>query len=244
MQRPQFSFIIPTLNEELLLPKLLRQIFGELNGQFSYEVIISDGGSTDSTISAAEQFPVSCVSSLNGKKQTIALGRNMGAEKAHGEYYVFVNADIQFQNVQKFLSAIQTTFRNPKIAGATCRVHVFPEEETFTDRFYHVLMNTYFSLLNFIGEGMGRGECQIVRADVYEKTGGYNPQIVAGEDYDFFRRVSKHGKIVNLPGIKLYESPRRFRKLGYAKILRDWAVNGLSVRKSNASRSEEWEPVR
>jgi GT2 family glycosyltransferase len=130
------------------------------------------------------------------------------------------------------------------IAGATAEVQVFPEEELLSDRVFHLWHNAYVRFLNAIGEGMGRGECQVLTREMFERVGGYNPAMVAGEDYDLFRRVRKHGRIIMLPGVVIYESPRRFRKYGYTHIVWGWTRNALAVIFRNSSSSEEWEAVR
>jgi predicted glycosyltransferase involved in capsule biosynthesis len=99
-------------------------------------------------------------------------------------------------------------------------------------------------MLNFIGMGMGRGECQIVLAEYFKKVGGYNSALTAGEDFDLFRRLAKIGKIKFAKDILVYESPRRFRKYGYLRILMSWLLNSISVMFYNRSVSKDWEAVR
>jgi len=91
---------------------------------------------------------------------------------------------------------------------------------------------------------MGRGECHILRRDIFEKANGYNENMSAGEDYDLFRRISRTGKIKFMSNLIVYESPRRYRKFGYVKIFGDWTRNSLSVFFRNRSVSSEWEAVR
>lgn len=238
------SIIIPTLNEEKLLPQLLKQIFVPEVDTSSIEVIISDGGSTDSTLEVAQPFPVRIVTPDSDERQTIAKGRNLGAKAASGSILVFINADVLFDDIHAFLNAVQVSMAISGVSGATCSVQVFPEEERFSDKLFHIVHNTYVRFLNAIGEGMGRGECQVVSKELFDRIGGYNNAMVAGEDYDLFRRVRKHGKILMLKGITLYESPRRFRKYGYIRIIWGWIKNALSVIFRNTSSSDEWEPVR
>ncbi len=238
------SFIIPTLNEEKLLPQLLAQMFVDEAALNPFEVVVSDGGSTDATVEQAAQFPVRIVHADPSTLQTIALGRNLGAASAAGDVFAFINADVRFKDFPGFLAKVEETFSRQVCAGATCLVHVFPEEERWNDRAFHVVHNLYVRFLNAIGEGMGRGECQILTREMFARVGGYNGAMVAGEDYDLFRRVRKHGPIVFLPDTVLYESPRRFRKYGYSRIIWGWTKNALSVVFRNASSSDTWEPVR
>ncbi|MCX8010943.1 MAG: glycosyltransferase, partial [Ignavibacteria bacterium] len=73
------SIIIPSLNEEKLLPNLLAQLSSEeLKNKFNFEIILSDGGSKDRTIEIAKKFCDEIVYHLNGTRQKISQGKNAG----------------------------------------------------------------------------------------------------------------------------------------------------------------------
>jgi glycosyltransferase involved in cell wall biosynthesis len=238
------SIIIPTLDEEKLLPSILEQFPADICRRYDVEIIVSDGGSRDATISIARAAGAVVVTHEEGHRQTIAEGRNRGAEVARGEILVFINADVRVSDVPAFFEAIENTLSQPGVQGVTTEVHVFPEEEIMADRIFHFWHNLYVRFLNAVGEGMGRGECQVLTAETFRAVGGYNARMVAGEDYDLFRRVRKTGKIVMIRNVVIYESPRRFRKYGYIHIVWGWTRNALAVIFRNKSSSEEWEAVR
>ncbi|MDC1067565.1 hypothetical protein OAQ99_00245 [Candidatus Kapabacteria bacterium] len=91
---------------------------------------------------------------------------------------------------------------------------------------------------------MGRGECQIIRKDIFEEVGKYNSTIAAGEDFDLFHKVAKKYKIKFANDIVVFESPRRFRKKGYLNTIFLWFINSVSVLFSGKSISKKWEKVR
>ncbi len=66
----------------------------------------------------------------------------------------------------------------------------------------------------------------------------------AGEDFDLFKRIRKHGKILFANNLCVYESPRRYRKLGYSGVTWSWIKNSISIIFKNKSLSKEWEQVR
>lgn len=244
------SVIIPTLNEEKLIGQTLAQFTLQLVERYDLELIISDGGSTDRTIAmvteALADFGARGILIRHDKphRQTIAEGRNEGARNARGDLFVFINADTRFKDANRFFLSIQNTMSDRNLLAATCAVQVFPEEERGIDRAFHLVHNGYCRMLNAIGEGMGRGECHIVRREIFIEMGGYNASMAAGEDFDLFRRIRRRGKIAFLPGIVIYESPRRFRRYGYARIVWGWTKNALAVMLRNKSSSQEWETVR
>ncbi len=242
----KFSVIIPTLNEEKLLPNLLVQLNDELlRKNFDIEIIVSDGGSLDSTIETALKFSDLVKVHTSNEKQNIAAGRNVGAKLASGDILIFLNGDILFPEVISFFDFVVKHFvSNDRFAAMTCKVKVFPHEEKFVDKVFHFSYNKYFQLLNVLGMGMGRGECQVVRKDIFEKVNGYNESLAAGEDYDLFKRIKMIGDILFTNRICIYESPRRYRKLGYWGVSWAWTKNGFSVFFRNKSISREWEQVR
>ncbi|HRS02520.1 MAG TPA: glycosyltransferase [Bacteroidota bacterium] len=240
------SIIIPTYQEEKILPLLKNVYTKEIKEKYNFEVIISDGGSTDKTLEIAKEFADKIYVHKEKRRQTIAEGRNKGAELAQGNVLIFINADTIPKDIDIFFNYIHNWAENQisPYQALCCWVYSLPEERKLRDFFFYSFHNNYIRLLNFIGIGMGRGECQIVRKDIFNKIGGYNPELVAGEDYDLFKRIAKIAKIKFERKLVVLESPRRFRKYGYIKTIIFWIMNSLSVDFRGKSASKEWEVIR
>ncbi len=238
------SIIVPTYNEEKLLDGMLRQFTPSLIERFGIELIVSDGGSMDHTLEIAHQYAHTIVENTPGVKQTISIGRNRGAERATGDVLVFLNADTLIADSERFFAAIEAELPQPEIAALTCSVLVYPHEERTIDRCFHGFYNWFFYMMNQVGMGMGRGECHIMKREVFERVRGYADRIAAGEDYDMFRRLGKVGWVKFLRDVVVYESPRRYRKYGYAYVTASWFLNFLAVFFLRRSILSEWKPVR
>ncbi len=128
--------------------------------------------------------------------------------------------------------------------AATFKFDVFPEEKKWSDYIFHSIYNTYVRILNFIGQGMGRGECQVIKRKYFEKFNGYNENLTAGEDYDLYRKIKRVGRLKLAFNIKIFESPRRYRKFGYRKVILMWLRNALNVMNIIRNQVPEWEEVR
>lgn len=245
-QDPEISVIIPTLNEEKLIIKALSQFTLQIREKFRIEIIVSDGGSTDQTLKLLQNENVTIVNAVPGEKQNIPKGRNAGAAAAKGKHFYFINADTALEDTEKFFGITLDALNDKNTSALTCRFHVFPEEVILSDRIFHGFYNNYVRLLNALGMGMGRGECQIIRRDIFRELNGYNESLAAGEDYDLYRRAAKlgKGKIKFLNELTIYESPRRYRKFGYRRVFIDWTKNSVMVLFKNRSVSETWEQVR
>lgn len=240
----RISVIIPALNEEKLIQQTLSQFTPEVKERFGIEVIVSDGGSTDNTLFISTKLSDKVVENTSGIRQTISQGRNEGVKAADGELLFLFNADTKIVDIYKFFEVTTKAFNDASVLAATCPVKVFPEEEKLSDRLFHGCYNCYVRLLNFIGMGMGRGECHLIRESIFLESGGYNESLTAGEDYDLFKRIKKYGKIKFFNQLLVYESPRRYRKYGYRKVFWEWTKNSFSVFFRNRSISKEWEAVR
>jgi len=87
------SIIIPTLNEETFLPKLLDSLVTQT--QKDFEVIVVDGSSKDKTVELAHSFSANLpnLQVIVSNKASLPLQRNLGAKNAIGDWLVFVDAD-------------------------------------------------------------------------------------------------------------------------------------------------------
>ncbi|MCK5571606.1 MAG: glycosyltransferase, partial [Bacteroidetes bacterium] len=167
------SVIIPTLNEEKLLPRMLSQFTPELIERFNLEIVVSDGGSEDATLEVARRKAHVIVENTAALKQTISIGRNEGAKAATGDVLVFLNADTMIKEVELFFSTMLEEIQGPEIIALTCTVSVYPEEERTMDRAFHGFYNWFFSLMNKVGMAMGRGECHVMKREVFQRVRGY-----------------------------------------------------------------------
>ena len=82
------SIIIPTYNEEQYIEKTLQNLI-RIGKEFQFEIIITDGGSSDSTVSIAQRY-AQVVKSERGRSKQL----NGAARVANGDIFFFVHADM------------------------------------------------------------------------------------------------------------------------------------------------------
>lgn len=195
------SVIVPVLNEESTIEKLLTQAWVKEADQ----VIIVDGGSSDNTLNIAQQF-ASTITSPAGRGPQM----NAGAAVATGDILLFLHADVQLS--PQAVNAIRDATANADVVGG-CLDVVFDGDDWVSKLFtfgYH-----YRRHLRIIYGDSGI----FCRREVFQQMGGYR-DIAIMEDYEFARRLWKLGKmaLLNEPVIV---SDRRWRKAG---LVRTWMV--------------------
>lgn len=239
------SIIIPTLNEEKIIGKTLAYLKDNLK-ETEYEVIISDGKSSDKTAVIARKCADRVVVYGGRDRQTIAHSRNLGAAQARGRYLVFIDADVVVPNPNKFFKKALEIFKeSPKLVGLGVFIRVSPEVETWGDKFFSGLVNyIYLVSNNLFGIGKAPGEFQMVKLGAFRKTGGFNEQLVAAEDNEFFYRLSRIGQTRIASNLTVFHGGRRAHAIGWPRLIWTWFLNAMSVTFFKRAVSKEWEEVR
>lgn len=247
MQIPLISIVIPTKNEAGYLDRTLAQFEGCLE-KLHLEIIVSDANSTDATADIVRRYEARWGSRVKlvqqPGKQTIAIGRNLGARQASGDILFHMDADVRLPNMERFFAKIREKFEQPRVVAATVPLWIYPEESGLDDKIYHLLMNSVIRISFFFKVFLAKGECQFVRRSAFERIGGYNEKLIAGEDCNLFYRLHKEGKIAYLHRLCVHHSPRRFRAYGYVRITLIYFREGLSMLFRHKSYVREWKPVR
>ncbi len=86
----KISFVIPTLNAGLVLESCLESIKKQTILSKDYEIIIADGGSSDSTLKIAKKYQSLIVSN---PLITAEAGKAVGIKHSHGKYIALIDSD-------------------------------------------------------------------------------------------------------------------------------------------------------
>ena len=213
------SVIIPTLNEEHYLPNLLEDLRKQTLKDF--EIVVSDGGSTDKTIEKAQQFGAKTVVS---QKRLLAHQRNQGAKAASGDTLIFFDADIRI-NDPSFLELVFNDFQARQLTIATFLTEIHKNSISFA------LSDHLLNLITYAGEWfmpVSHGGIGImVSASAHEKSGGFDEELVMGEDHEYAGRIGKNGKYGVIKVARVVTSTRRMEKYGTLNIWLKWFYSSL-----------------
>lgn len=221
---PFFTIIIPTLNEEKDLPKLLTDI----NHQSfkDYEVFVVDGDSTDSTqtIVKTRMKADSKLFLYVHSAKNVASQRNFGSEKAGGQYLIFFDADVRIP--KGFLHKLHSHLDATKVLLAT--TSLMAKENQQTQIILMELTNFMIEVLNILGKPFAPGFNIICERMLFSRLGGFDTTLKLAEDHDLIQRARKVGVMLRVfKDVVLYPSFRRPEKIGYIEFLRQYTIAGI-----------------
>jgi len=198
---PEISVIIPTLNEEAYISDTIRRLS---DTQVSYEVIVVDADSTDSTVEIAKHCGAKVIAT---SKASRAHQMNTGAQIAKAEIFCFLHADTLPPS--RFLDKISDQV-NSKRAEIGCFRYKFD-----TDR-KSLQFNAWCTRIPLM---MFRGGDQslFITRKFFDKLNGFDESMVVMEDYDIIRRGRQFTKFQIVPDYMLV-SARKYDHNSYVRV--------------------------
>ncbi len=232
-KKNEVTVIIPTLQEQDYIETILSRL---KRVESPLEVIVVDGGSQDRTAELAKPFTDKIYQT---QQRGISKGRNYGAKKASGDILVFLDTDVTFP--LNFAETVLETFKDPTVVGATC--NIMPLH-------FHLGATVFFKVYNLILRVLtkikphSRGEFFAVRKKAFQAVNGFDETMPCLEDHDLANRLSKFGRFVFISDLTVYESMRRFRKLGFWRVIATWFVDYSFFMFTGKPVSQVWKPIR
>jgi len=204
----KISIIIPILNEAEIIEKLLHHLLKNSTEKNISEIIIVDGGSTDSSQDIVSSF-------LNGLEETIFLinserGRakqmNLGVKNATGNILYFLHAD-SFPPANFDQDIIKEV---EKDNNAGC----------FRMQFDHT--HWWLRLASWLTQFRWRAcrggdQSQFITKDLFQELGGFDEQYIIYEDNDLINKLYSREEFVVIQK-KIITSARCYRKNGVWKL--------------------------
>lgn len=196
------SIIIPVLNEERYIQKVLDSIRDNSTADHIKEVLVVDGGSTDRTVNVAESKGARVITSERGRAKQM----NLGAKIATGHILYFLHVDTL--PPKGFDQNILNTYAAGYTVG--CFQMRFDRKN---------LLLQFFGWLTRINHTVCRGGDQslFITKTVFEQTQGFNESYKIYEDNEFIKRVYKIAPFKIIPN-KVITSSRRYDDKGIISL--------------------------
>jgi uncharacterized protein (TIGR00661 family) len=213
----KISIIIPTYNEEEYLPNLLKSIKSQ--NFDSYEIIVADASSIDSTVDIAKSYGCTIV-----KGGLPGIGRNNGAKVAKGELLLFLDSDLEL--TENYLEKVVDEFESRNIdIGITL---MSPMSEKTRDKIFHDIANWFMIVFEKI-KPHGAGCYGIItKKELHDIYGGFDESLNFGEDTDYIEKLAKEHVFKVLRTAKIHVSTRRLEEEGIYKLTKQYAKSTLN----------------
>lgn len=227
-----YSIVIPTLNEEILLPRLLDNLVSQRYKK-PFEVLIVDAGSEDNTRKIPNLYKKRLsIQWIDAKRKNLSFQRNLGAQASNGEYVIFIDADSQIPNT--FLSNLdKELIKTPYLI---CIPKIETSNESSIDKSIMKIANYLISVSKYIKTPITPGACLIIHRQTFLFLKGFKTtktqtdKALFPEDMDFVFRAKKAGIIPKqLKTISFMFSLRRAEKEGYLVLTAKYLASGLEM---------------
>lgn len=224
MDKPFFSIIIPTLNEEKFLPGILHDL--QAQKEKNFEVIVVDGDSEDKTKNVAVNNCNIPIKFFEVKKRNVSYQRNFGAKKAEGKYLVFLDAD---SGVSKgFTKQLKMLILRKR--GLIFLPYITPDEDSSQLEIIFKLANFLIEFSQNLNKPFSAGGSIIIEKNLFQQLDGFDEKLYLAEDHDLIHKTSQWGvKAKFLPQIKIKFSLRRMKKEGELKVFYKFLLSTIHL---------------
>ena len=197
----RLSVVVPTLNEELRIGNCLESV----GMRSDFEVVVSDGGSTDATLEIVRSTRPDAVVVSGSPGRGGQLNR--GAAAASAERLLFVHADCVLP--LGWFEAVMNALDDKGCVLATFKLRTEPADGGK----HGALRRFWLSLIDLRSRGWGipyGDQGFALRREVFASLGGF-PDIPLMEDFALAHSCRRHGRLRRLPQ-EMRTTARRFER--------------------------------
>lgn len=186
------SVVIPTYNRAALTIQALESVYAQTYRPL--EVIVVDDASIDNTASVVQKWQschneesFSVVLHRKPRNEKLAAARNTGIQLSKGEFVAFLDSDDTWMpdKLEKQMAVFQTAKQSVGLVY-TGAVIVFPgRKQTVLPQYRGPLAQAALLGTVIIGSGSG----VLIRRQVLQQVGGFDPKLSGAEDQDMWIRI-------------------------------------------------------
>ncbi len=183
MSLPSLSIVIPSFNQGRFIERTLLSILHQrYDGPL--EIVVSDGGSTDETVSVLRRYPE--VKWWSERDGGIADATNKGLAAASGEILAIQSSD-DFYFRHALADSVDTLLLDDSLAiVAGCDVYLQPDEASFT---CSPLDNHEITPRSLLMRRVIPQHCAFFHREILDRVGGLRLSMTEGAEVDLWYRA-------------------------------------------------------
>ena len=194
---PLVSVVIPVYNGERFLRESLESVFAQTF--HNYEIICVDDGSTDGSYALLQQYGarVRVIQQANSGQ---SAARNAGVREAAGAFVAFLDQDDQWYP-SKLAQQVAVLNAEPDVVLVHCNYDRMDGDGRVLVAGAALVERTSAltsPLGRLIGEALVFPSAMMVRRDVFQRVGGFDPELRGFEDFDLIARLKQEGGFILL----------------------------------------------
>lgn len=193
---PVISVVVPAYNVENTILETINSIQQQTFPDF--EIVVINDGSTDGTLDKLSIIDDPRLKIFSYENGGLPVARNRGIERATGNFIAFVDAD-DLWTADKLELQLAALHKHPEANVAYSWTTFIDEEGNFLydGEPFNYVGNVYAQLLvkNFIASGSNI----LIRSQVVEEIGKFDPELKSAEDWDFSLRLAAHYPFALVP---------------------------------------------
>jgi glycosyltransferase involved in cell wall biosynthesis len=238
MTKNKISLIIPAYNEEKYLGECLREALK--NGGELHEIIVVNNASTDNTKSVAQSFET--VKVVDESRKGLTKARQRGFLETEGEILAYNDADTKMP--KGWVEKVVKHFEKDETLVCVSGPGIYYDQSSIGKIIAWVYWFVAYIIHFFVGY-MVYGANFAVKKSALEKIGGFDESIsFYGEDTNLARRLSKVGKVKFVLNFYIYNSARRAKSEGLAKMAIKYIINFISEVWRGKPANSEYKDIR
>lgn len=220
------SVIITTKNEEKNIENCLGSIENQSYPQDKIEIIVVDNDSTDKTKEIALKY----TDKVFNYGPERSAQRNFGVEKANGEWFLYLDADMILSE-DVIRDCANKVIANPKI------IALYISEIIMGEKFWSKVRRFERSFY----DGTAIDGARFIRKSEFQKVGGFDKTLTGPEDWDLNKKLCQVGKIelVITPiyhnetefDLKKYLSKKGYYAQKFDEYIEKWGKNDPDIKK-------------
>lgn len=174
-------------------------------------MLVADANSTDGTpeivLGFRDRLNVNVV-----RGGLPSVGRNQGAALADTRYILFLDADIELAD-RSLLRKCMERAQNKQLHCVT--TNIVCRDGNWIDKLFYV-GNDLFQYLSHLHRPFATGMFMLFDRAKFWELGGFNEQILFGEDYCLSQQVEQKRFAIVRGGV--YTTNRRFKRMGHLRV--------------------------